>query len=270
MKRFGFFLCVLCFIAFPFATFAFEGIIVQKSTHIASDVNPGMEAMQKMLQRMPPEQRKLMEEKLKENMAPRNAEPDVSTQTMYIKGPKMRMDFNQEKGERTFMIMDSQEEVVRNFFPEKKAYMEMSFAELEEMGRGLSEMRKGPEEGKAGELKKTGTKKEINGYACQLYTQQVGKHTNEYWITKDITIKEIMGEFPGRMKDFGKMGGLKSQQEALMKINGYPILTITTNRYGTNRNEVIKIEKKGLSDDLFATPDGYRRQSMKEMMAPER
>ncbi|MDZ7697971.1 MAG: DUF4412 domain-containing protein [Deltaproteobacteria bacterium] len=168
------------------------------------------------------------------------------------------------------MIMDSQEEVIRNFFPEKKAYMEMSFAEVEEMGRGLSKMRKGPEEEKIGELEKTGTKKEINGYACRLYTQQVGKYANEYWITKDITLKEIMGRFADRMKDFGNMGGLKSQQEALMKINGYPILTITNNRYGTNRNEVIKIEKKGLSDDLFATPDGYRKQSMKEMMAPNR
>lgn len=79
-----------------------------------------------------------------------------------------------------------------------------------------------------------------------------------------------MGDFTNSMKSFGKMGGLQSQQEALMKIDGYPILTITKSRYGTNRNEVTKIEEKGLSEDLFATPPGYRKQSMQEMMAPKR
>lgn len=161
MKKLCFLLCFLLIIGFPLVTCAFEGIIVQKSTHIASDVNPGMEAMQKMLERMPPEQRKMMEEKLKENMAPASAKPDVSTQTMYIKGPKMRMNFDQQKAEKTFMIMDMQKRVIRNFFPDKKAYVEMTLDEVEEMGRGLLKMREGSEEVKSGDLKKTGKKKKL-------------------------------------------------------------------------------------------------------------
>jgi hypothetical protein len=78
-----------------------------------------------------------------------------------------------------------------------------------------------------------------------------------------------MGEFGDRMKSFGKAGGQEAQQEALMKIDGYPILTVTRNRYGTNHNEVMKIEKQGLNDDMFATPDGYQKQSMQDMMNPK-
>lgn len=270
MRKLSVLLFVLSIVGFPFVALAFEGIIVQKSSHVASGVNPGMEAMQEMLQQMPAEQRKMMEERMKEAMGPGNSEPDESTQTMYIKGPKMRMDSDQEKSERTFMIMDMQKRVVRNFFPEKKVYMEMSFDEVEEMGRDFSKMRKGVEEEESGKLKKTGKKKKINGYNCQLYTQQIGQYANEYWITRKVTIKEIMGEFVDQMKSFGKVQGLESRQEALMEVDGYPILSVTRNKYGTDRNEVIKIEKKRLSEELFAIPAGYQKQSMADLMAPKR
>jgi hypothetical protein len=87
----------------------------------------------------------------------------------------MRMDLDQEEGEKTFMVMDLQDRVVRNFFPEKRAYLEISFDEVEQMGEGLSEMQKAVGAGKrvekVGELEKMGEKKRINGYMCELYTQ---------------------------------------------------------------------------------------------------
>lgn len=270
MKRLIFFLLITCVIGFPALVPAFEGMIVQKNTHVPSGINPGMEVMEKLFQQMSPEQKQMMQEKMKSAMAGKSTEPKVSTQTIYIKGTNMRMDFDQAEGAKTFMVMDAKQRVARNCFPDKKAYLEMKFDDLEQMGKGVSDMQKGmglekPGE-KIGELKKTGEKRKINGYACELYTQQVGDQVNEYWITKALTMKQVMGEFADHMSAFGKAGGQTAQQEALMKIDGYPILTVTKNRYGTNQSEVLKIEKKGLSNDLFEIPAGYQKQTMRDMM----
>lgn len=268
MKRPFLLLFIVCMIGFPAITQAFEGIIVQKNTHVPSNVNPAMEAMEGILKQMPPEQRKMIEENMKAAMGERN--PEVSTQTIYIKGPSLRVDMDQAEGENTFVVMDAKKKVMRTYFPDSQTYLEMTFDEIEEMGEGLFDMQKemgaeGPAE-KPGELKKTGEKKKINGYPCERYTQQVGDDINEYWITKEVTTKQIMGDFAQYMEALSKTGGLSVQQEALMKIDGYPIVTVTRDKYGTLESEVIKIEKKGLSNDLFAVPAGYQKQTMRDMM----
>ena len=48
--------------------------------------------------------------------------------------------------------------------------------------------------------------------------------------------------------------------------DGYPVLTITKNKYGTNQNELIKLEEKRLANDLFSTPEGYKKQTLQDMM----
>lgn len=271
MKRF-FFLLTLIFllIVFPTVSQAFEGIIVQKTTQIKSGPNPGLDAMKKMLEQMPAAQRKMMEEQFKAAMGNKPSEPEVSTNTTYIKGSKMRMNFEQKEGEKTFMVMDMEKRVVRNFFPQRQAYLEMSLDEVQQMGQGFSSMKKemgmNTEAQETGELKKTGEKKRINGYMCEQYTQQAGGYSNEYWLTKDITMKQIMGGFSDYMKTVGGMGGQDSQQKAFMELDSYPILTVTENKYGTNHSEVIKIEKKPLDSTLFDVPNGYTKQSMKDMM----
>ena len=75
MKKLSFLLSVVFIIGFPAVTPAFEGVIVQKSTHTASDANPGMEAMEKVLQQMSPQQRKMMEERMRKSLGPRSSEP---------------------------------------------------------------------------------------------------------------------------------------------------------------------------------------------------
>lgn len=270
MKRLFLSLLFVCTVGFPTLTMGFEGMIVQKNTNVPSDVNPAMEAMEKMLQQMPPDQRKMMQEKMKGAMGDRKSEPKVSTQTIYIKGPNMRMELDQAEGEKTFMILDAKKKLVRNCYPDKKAYLEMKIEEVDRMGKGLSDMQKGmgaeKQAEQAGELKKTGEKKKISGYMCERYTQQVGDKMNEYWITKELTMKQIMGDLAESMKSLGTAGGQGHQIDALMKIDGYAILSIIRNKYGTNQNEVVKIEQKSLSDDLFEIPQGYQKQSMGEMM----
>ncbi|MFO7459812.1 MAG: DUF4412 domain-containing protein [Desulfatiglandales bacterium] len=269
MKRLFFLLISVCTIGFPAALPAFEGMIIQKNTHISSSANPAMESMEKMFEHVPPEQKALMEKAMREAMGQRQSEPEVFTQTLYIKGSSMRMDFDAGEEEKAFMVLDAEKKVMRNFFPDRKTYLEMSFEEMEQMGRGISEMQReiGPGmQVEMGELKKTGQKKKINGYMCELYTQQAGDYTNEYWITKEVTMKQLMGELEDSMKALSDRSGLGAWQEPFMKIDGFPILTITRNEYGTNQNEVIKIEKKGLSNELFALPAGYQKQSLREMM----
>jgi hypothetical protein len=222
-----------------------------------------------MLQQMPPEQRKMMQERMKGMIGDTRAETKVSKQVIYIKEGKMRMEFEQGEGEKTFMVMDAKKRVIRNFFPERKAYLEMQFDEIEQMSKGLADMQKAmgrEKQEKPGKLKKAGKKKTINGYSCQLYTQQVGKYVNEYWITKKTTMKKLMGEFADHLKGFAKVGGQSAQQEALLKIDGYPILIVRKDKFGTNRSEVTRIEKKKLPDNLFHIPAGYRKQSMKDLM----
>ena len=270
MKRFFYLTLVSLLVVCSAASHAFEGIIVQKNTQINSGRNPGLDAMKKMLEQMPAAQRKMMEDQLKAAMGNMPSEPQVSTNTTYIKGSKLRMNFEGQEGEKTYMVMDMNKRVIRNFFPERQAYVEMSLDEVEQMGRGFSNMKRdmgmNTDVQATGELKKTGEKKQIHGYKCEQYTQQVGNYTNEYWLTKEVTMKQIMGGFLDYMKTVGKMGGQNAQHEALMKKDSYPILTVTENEYGTNRSEVVKIEKKDVDGDLFEVPSGYKKQTMREMM----
>ena len=112
-------LLAACLIALPTMSQAFEGILIHKTTNTPSGVNPGMEAMQKMLANMPPEQKKMIEERMKQAMGDNAAAPKVSTQNTYVKRDKVRMDFDQEEEEDMFVIIDMKERLGFAFCSQK-------------------------------------------------------------------------------------------------------------------------------------------------------
>jgi len=272
--RYFFHLFILAIFSLTAAGLAqsFEGIIVQKTTSTESGLGGQMQGMQQMLKNLPPEQRKAAEEAMRGMQGEMvQGETTEDVETMYLKNGKMRIE-QKEDGEPVVMIMDFKSHTVYTIYPNRKAYMAINLDEMAEKAKQAQEMMKDMDMSQeqnesAGELKKTGKKKNINGFMCEQYIEKNGNKTSEYWITKEISLKEIFGDYVKSLSslDFMDPGEDKSM-ESLFAINGFPILSIDRDEYGTQMEEVLKIEKKKLDSKLFSVPAGYKKVTMQDMM----
>ena len=148
-----------------------------------------------------------------------------------------------------------------------------------EMAKQMQSMKKAMGELGAGEMKnetdarpsqirKTGQKKEINGFKCEQYVQTIGEKTSEYWVTDELSLKDFYGDNTKFFDTFKQMSKMGEGQNvfAIYEIDGFPILTIEKDEYGEDKTEVVKVEKKPVDSSYFEVPSGYRKVSMMEMM----
>lgn len=215
-------------------------------------------------------------------------------QQMWI-APKMMKMMTKETGEMVIIRLDKDKFITVD--PKEKTYSEMTFAEMEsamkkasgKMDKHMVELQKQladmPEEqrkmmekmmgktmpGSAAkdakvEVKKTGDKKEINGFACtKLVVMQDDKDMMTLWVTKDVSGFESMRkdweEFSKRMMAMNPMAG-KGMGEAFKKVDGFPI---QTEMGGAFTSTVTKIEKKTAPASEFEVPAGYTKTDSKMM-----
>lgn len=173
----------------------------------------------------------------------------------------------------------------------KKAYWEMTFAEMEAMMKGANsqlqeamkqmekelanmppEQRKMVEEmmGKNPmmkseakvEVKKTGEKQTISKYACTKYVlKEGGNDVATVWATKDISDFKVMQK---DMQEFGKRmaammpGNLAGQVDrSINDIDGFPVRTEMKD--GTTMT-VTSVEKRSTPVSEFEAPPGYKKE----------
>lgn len=256
----------------------FEGIIVQKSTTITTG-GAGMPGMAKMLENLPPEQRKAAMDAMRNmqgNMAGGEGETQESIETLYVKNGKLKIELQQED-EPMAIIMDFKNRAIYTIYPNKKKYMVMTLDEIEKKAKQARDMMremgldmpKSTSEVKS-KIKKTGKKKNINGFMCEQYIETKGNKTSEYWITRKISFKDVFGDYTDILKSLDAMGGEETDTSPeLYNIDGFPILSITKSENQTEKEEVLKIEKKKLDDSLFTIPAGYTKITMQDMMQGE-
>ncbi len=108
------------------------------------------------------------------------------------------------------------------------------------------------------QLKETEESKQISGHMCQKYIQQKGDVITEFWITNEISIKKILGRFIDFMQVYEYLikNNIKTS-DAILNIDGFPMLTMRKVESITERKEVVKIERKDLENNLFILPSDY-------------
>lgn len=192
----------------------------------------------------------------------------------YMKPMKVKT-ISEEDGHGAIVRADK--EIMYSLNLKDKTYSEMTFKELEaQMGKMNEEMKKlqeqmkemPPEQRKAMEgmmggmmgekdyqLKKTGEKRKIAGYACEkVAAMDGGKEAAEFWITKDISMKEYKDAWSKLMERAGKTSFMKVFQK-LGEMDGF----VMAMKFMGMASETTKLEKRAIGDNEFEIPAGYKK-----------
>lgn len=175
---------------------------------------------------------------------------DVSFMDYLVKGNKLRMEIKDEEGENaSYMITDMQEVKMFMLMPENKMYMEYPIEKT--MEESKEEMEEAMEK-----VLLTNETKEINGFNCQKIIYN-GEENIESRVTQDI------GTF---MLNENMMSGSERPEwySEFAEAGFFPILVIDKDDSGEeeSRWEIISVEQKSLSDDLFMPPSDYQKMEM--------
>ena len=181
--------------------------------------------------------------------------------------------------------------------PEKKTYTEMTFDDMEQMmtrasakmDAAMAKMREqmknmpadqremmekmmagkmpGATDTKPIEVKSTGEKKTISGYACTKYSiTSGGEVTSTMWITKDVkpfaSLMNDWKEFSRRMLAMTSRFA-KGTADAYKNLDGFPIQTIMKIGNSEVTTTVTTIEQRSTADNEFEIPAGYTKEEAK-------
>lgn len=173
----------------------------------------------------------------------------------YILGEKMRV----ESGS-SVTIMRADKKIMWNIMTDQKQYMEMTFEQMDQMASMGMSMLKGKKELDF-TFKKTDATKKIKNWNCYEVIVESQMMKQKMWLTEDLPYnKEDFYKF------YSNMPRAKKLAESFFKakeLKGYPVYTETEmNMMGMkieSTSELISIEKKSMSGEIFELPQGYTK-----------
>lgn len=139
--------------------------------------------------------------------------------------------------------------------PEQKMYMETPLNFSDRFEKEMDEKEINPDNI---DDYKTGKTKEILGHEAEQYVYSDDNNEVEVWVAKDL----------GTLSFFSNPMQKKSEwQERLDALNYFPLLMVAKDKKGkeVTRFEVVELEEKSLSADLFEAPSDYRKMDMMGM-----
>jgi hypothetical protein len=185
---------------------------------------------------------------------------EKETVTLYFQKNKMKTT------NHAISIVNLEEEKFYTIMPEQKMYMVMTPDDISKMRAGIAETVPTPQKV---EVKETGETATIAGHSTKKYQVWVdGVMDSEVWLTKDI---DFGSEFDmaklSRLTE--KMSGQSAYKETeqyqdLMKL-GFPLKQVEITPQGKVETEVIKAEKKDISDSEFQIPTDFRGMNVGDM-----
>ncbi|MFZ0391510.1 MAG: DUF4412 domain-containing protein [Calditrichia bacterium] len=213
------------------------------------------------------------------NAAKNSQDPDVyeeSQMTITVKGNKMRID-TQEDNQTVSAIYDSENQQVITLQHDQKMAMVTNLNDMKNMAQSFTGQMGGSEgtdqedddaeEESQFSMQKTGDTRTINGYKATLYkgTDDDGDYSY-LWITDDDA--GLLGVFTGLMQMMDQEEESAEDKElAFFKgISGFPVLTKSLSESDLNIMELVKVEEKNVSGDLFKVPADYQQMDMQQMM----
>ena len=180
-----------------------------------------------------------------------------SVMTMWIKGTMARItNTATSTTPASTMIYRSDLRVIRMLNDDNKTYFEIP--------QGKTREDSPAEAVEHAAVKKTGKTKKILGYRCEQFLIGQGEAETEIWGTRDLrglsaSLARALGE--------ERTGQGTAWNDELTKLGIFPLLA-NTRLEGKilESQEVVKIEKRPLAEDLFSLPAGYKRQSVGDIL----
>lgn len=156
----------------------------------------------------------------------------------------------------TTMIYRSDLRIVRILNDENKTYFEIPQGKMKDDSPDM--------QNEPASVKKTGKTKKFLGYRCEQFMITQGESETEIWGTKDLrglsaSLARALGE--------ERVGQGAAWNDELTKLGIYPLLANTRIEGKViESQEVVKIEKMTLGEDLFSLPAGYKKQSVGDIL----
>lgn len=197
----------------------------------------------------------------------RDREGVASKVFLYFSGNEFRTD-HLEGGLTTVINFQADRMVMIDH--RSKCYVEVKFSQWEE--EVAEQLKKSAPNIKVKsrkiEVKRTGERAIYNNFQTEkLQIFADGELIEEHWVTQDVDMREVEKVMEKVALGFSKQfkTEMKEGREIYEKLRpyGYPILVkdyaITYGLRGIDVLEVIKLEKKELTDEVFLPPSGYKR-----------
>jgi hypothetical protein len=185
--------------------------------------------------------------------------PQEYVMTMWIKDAMARIT-NSATGSApaTTMIYRTDLKVVWMLNDEDKTYFEVSQKDAADQSAPESPLEEKPS------LKKTGKTKKIMGYPSEQILIRQSDAETEIWGTKKL---DALAKALAKALGQEQRGQGSEWTDELMRMGVFPLLAYTrVEGKVMESQEIVRIERRPLENDLFAIPAGYRRQSVGEML----
>ena len=176
-----------------------------------------------------------------------------------LKGDKIRVDLGGDTGRMGSLIVDQHTNKRMVLVPEQRMVMDLPPLESLPIEKSAAASKF--------TLTRTGKTETILGYRCEQWVGQNDEGDTEIWAATGL------GSFIGTGSGGGHgMGGsaeaTPSWVKEMREQGAFPLRVVTKNREGQERDrvEATSIEKKALSEDLFAVPADYQRFDLEGMM----
>jgi len=171
--------------------------------------------------------------------------------TISMSGDQTRMDL----GKMISTIVDSKSGEVTSLMHSQKMAMQLPKGAVDAMKNKLAQNKQKPD------LKPTGKKETINGFACEEYAGTIQGLNVSFWVTQDVPHqKEILDQI-------NKLGGTASPFQAALQSGkdfpGFPIrTTITLPNNSTATTTVVSVKEQDVPASTFVVPSDYKLMKM--------
>lgn len=147
-----------------------------------------------------------------------------------------------------YMLMDLGAGLMRTVVPARQGYFEVSLRDAAPSPPDADEAEM--------QVEPLGRTQMISGMRCTGYRVTQGESVSQMWTTTDPTLRELMTAWAGAA---GEEHGSATQGKAWLARYGAPVMSQELDDDGGFSVEIWSLERRALSDSLFALPAGFRK-----------
>ncbi len=174
--------------------------------------------------------------------------------TVQVEGDRARVDV----GDQMSTITGGGSKDITTLMHGQKMAMTIPAAAIEAMKTKAKDLTGSSDE--KPDIKPTGKKEEINGFACEEYTGTVAGLEATYWITNDLPNQEnVTAQLSKLAGDTDPFKGAFSDKD----FPGFPIRTVVSSpEAGKSTVTVESVTEKDIPDSAFEVPSDYKSTAM--------
>jgi hypothetical protein len=290
MKRIGALVGAGLMLAIPAMARGFEGTLKLRTVSVARD------QLGKVTGGKAPDAAQTLAIMPDTLLAAKDAGAQMRESTVYVRGTKVRMDTPLEPGKEGYAIIDTDKNITWFVMPSEKRYIEWSEADAKAMGEKLAQMEKmmkermgtlppeqraqveamlksikGAEQGGAADkvtAAPTGKTQTVNGMQAAGFEVKTGDETMVGWVTQEYPdLAKMLRTVQERMEKMTppSMRGRQSARTSLTE-KGLPVMVQTLDPAHYRVEEVVTVDKKPVSADLFVVPQEFAKTTGREAM----